>query len=212
MFLVYLRTSSVRPRPPSSYGITTTTDRRRRRRSTEQYVCPPLIVCRSYLLYLSLNHRSGGDYYDAIHNKNKKKSRGSISILVLLELEPLGLGGISGRGTPPTSLNAYRARLFPLATLDEEAELLFSDTLHTTRPSHRIRPRTIHKYTVNSQQTTTKPHNSNRTHSPTTHDTPNGSRKRDQLKTNTGDRRKRPVGFSVLSGNQNVQVQKSSDD
>ena len=34
------------------------------------------------------------------------------------------------RGEPPPSLNSHQARLSPLATLDEEAELLFSDELH----------------------------------------------------------------------------------
>eukprot|EP00962_Isochrysis_galbana_P025028 scaffold7703_cov103-Isochrysis_galbana.AAC.16 len=35
-----------------------------------------------------------------------------------------------GRGEPPPSLNSHQARLSPLATLDEEAELLFLDELH----------------------------------------------------------------------------------
>eukprot|EP00962_Isochrysis_galbana_P029313 scaffold9347_cov110-Isochrysis_galbana.AAC.7 len=35
-----------------------------------------------------------------------------------------------GRGEPPPSLNSHQARLSPLATLDEEAELFFSDELH----------------------------------------------------------------------------------
>eukprot|EP00962_Isochrysis_galbana_P047581 scaffold19493_cov101-Isochrysis_galbana.AAC.2 len=47
------------------------------------------------------------------------------------------------RGEPPLSLNVHRARLSPVATLDDEAELLFSDT-YIPRPSHRIRPHTIH--------------------------------------------------------------------
>eukprot|EP00962_Isochrysis_galbana_P014498 scaffold4147_cov114-Isochrysis_galbana.AAC.8 len=48
------------------------------------------------------------------------------------------------RGEPPLYLNAYQARLSPLATLDEEAELLFSDTLHDHLTEYDLA-----QYTVN---------------------------------------------------------------
>eukprot|EP00962_Isochrysis_galbana_P040716 scaffold14791_cov131-Isochrysis_galbana.AAC.4 len=93
------------------------------------------------------------------------------------------------RGEPPPSLNTYQARLSPLASLDEdeEAELLFSGTLH-----HHLSEYDLAQYTIHNQSTD---HNKTPQLKPnaSAKDTPSGSRKRDQPKKNT-DASKRPVG------------------
>eukprot|EP00962_Isochrysis_galbana_P023142 scaffold6956_cov131-Isochrysis_galbana.AAC.5 len=85
--------------------------------------------------------------------------------------------------TPP-SLNIHRARLSPLATLDEEAELLFSDAFHDHLTEYDLA-----QYT-HSPQTKTKPHHSNRTHPPTTHRMDPGS----GTNSRQSQAQKRPVG------------------
>eukprot|EP00962_Isochrysis_galbana_P022941 scaffold6880_cov110-Isochrysis_galbana.AAC.5 len=90
------------------------------------------------------------------------------------------------RGTPPIppSLNTYQARLSPLATLDEEAELLFSNTLHDHLTEYEYEY-DLAQYTVNRPQQNPITHNSNRTHPPRTHrmEPRSGT---NQLKKNTG--------------------------
>jgi len=49
------------------------------------------------------------------------------------------------RGEPTPSLNTHKARLSPLATLDEEAELLFSDPLHDHLVEYDLAQYTIHR-------------------------------------------------------------------
>ena len=49
------------------------------------------------------------------------------------------------RGEPTPSLNTHKARLSPLATLDEEAELLFSDPLHDHLVEYDLTQYTIHR-------------------------------------------------------------------
>eukprot|EP00962_Isochrysis_galbana_P024909 scaffold7676_cov138-Isochrysis_galbana.AAC.3 len=51
------------------------------------------------------------------------------------------------RGEPPPPLNSHQARLSPLATLDEEAELLFSDVLHNHLTEYDLT-----QYTANRTQ------------------------------------------------------------
>eukprot|EP00962_Isochrysis_galbana_P016697 scaffold4780_cov120-Isochrysis_galbana.AAC.2 len=95
---------------------------------------------------------------------------------------------------PPPSLNAYQyyqARLSPLATLDEEAELLFSDTLHDHLTEHDLA-----QYTVNrpQQNPTTQTERIRQRHTewiPEAGPTP----------TQEKHRRKRPVGPWGHSGN-----------
>eukprot|EP00962_Isochrysis_galbana_P053419 scaffold24853_cov129-Isochrysis_galbana.AAC.3 len=67
-----------------------------------------------------------------VHPRVKKRQHSRLEKHILASLRFMTattLLAIS-RGEPPPSLNIHRARLSPLATLDEEAELLFSDTFH----------------------------------------------------------------------------------
>eukprot|EP00962_Isochrysis_galbana_P034953 scaffold11917_cov128-Isochrysis_galbana.AAC.1 len=74
------------------------------------------------------------------------------------------------RGEPPPSLNMHKARLSPLATLDEEAQLLFSDPFHDHLTEYDLAQYTIHR-----------PHDKipPLKQSASANDTRSGSRKRD---------------------------------
>jgi hypothetical protein len=61
----------------------------------------------------------------------------------LCEARTLQLRAIS-RGEEPPSLSQFQARLAPLATLGEEAELVFSRPLYAVRLPRRNQPRAIH--------------------------------------------------------------------
>eukprot|EP00962_Isochrysis_galbana_P006423 scaffold1732_cov117-Isochrysis_galbana.AAC.5 len=123
---------------------------------------------------------AGGDYPDTVWRYTLKRFV-DLALALAHDARTKRLLAIS-RGEPPPSLNTYQPRLSPLATLDKEAELLFSDTLHDHLTEYDL----LAQYTVNSQQTTTKPHNPKPKPNASANDTPNGSQKRDQLKKDTG--------------------------
>eukprot|EP00962_Isochrysis_galbana_P059308 scaffold32821_cov112-Isochrysis_galbana.AAC.2 len=87
--------------------------------------------------------------------------------------------------TPPPSLNTYQASLSPLATLDEEAELFFSDTLHDYLIEYDLA-----QYTVNrpKQNPITQTERIRQRHT----EWPNGILEAGP--TQEGHRRNRPVG------------------